>query len=89
MQKYLFEEFLSLKYKSKRTGRNLSKIVISNVSSRCRKIEELLVLDLDKYCINEEKFQNLRQKIKQLELGNEEVYMYSAKLYSYFKMAVK
>ena len=85
MQYYLFEEFLRIKYISKRTGKPLAKVVIGNVISRCKKIEEMLVINLDNYCDSYEKFQKLRKKIKVLELGNEEVYVYSSRLYSYFK----
>ena len=90
MQKYLFEEFLITKYTSKRTGKLLQKIVVSNVTSRCKKIEHLLLVDLDVYCANHDKFNKLKDRIKLLhEIGVSGAiiasYLYSLRLYFIYK----
>jgi len=89
MKKYLFEQFLLEKFISNRTGAKLQPIVVSNVLSRCKKIEKELKLNLDDHCSDETKLDNLRLSIyaqnkKRNKFKVPSVYIYSINLYSIF-----
>jgi hypothetical protein len=89
MKKYLFEQFLVEKFISTRTGNKLQAIVISNVLSRCRKIEKELNISLDDFCSDESTLDDLKQSIytqnsKKNKFKVPSVYIYSINLYSIF-----
>jgi hypothetical protein len=89
MKKYLFEQFLNDKFISTRTGHKLQPIVISNVLSRCRKIENELQINLDDFCGDESSLDFLRHTIYTLNSKKNNfkvpsVYIYAINLYYNF-----
>lgn len=61
-----FGEYLRTRYKSSRTGGQLSPKVVSDILSRCRTAERLMNLELTKsWVVRDEKFDELTLRLKQ------------------------